>query len=292
MIINQSSISGIYKSFRVLFNNAFTDTQTHYQDIAMVVPSTGKENSYPWLGNFPGMKEWIGERKIQSLKAYDYSIKNRTFESTVEVNREDIEDDNIGIYSPVVAELGRTAKTHPDELLFLELLMNGWTATCYDGKPFFASDHIVGKETFSNNGGGSGSPWFLADLSRAVKPVIVQIRKQPQFVAKDKITDDNVFFQKQFIYGVDDRKNCGFGLWQLMYGSKAEFNATNYAAARAAMMGYKKENGSPIGIRPTHVIYGPSSEANVLKVLKADFVESTANVWRDTAKPLLVPWLP
>ena len=34
--------------------------------------------------------------------------------------------------------------------------------------------------------------------------------------------DDNVFFEKKYIYGVDSRDNAGYGLWQLAYGSTGE----------------------------------------------------------------------
>ncbi|MBI5817459.1 MAG: Mu-like prophage major head subunit gpT family protein [Verrucomicrobia bacterium] len=62
--------------------------------------------------------------------------------------------------------------------------------------------------------------WFLADLSRPyLKPIILQRRKAPQFVMKNSVTDDNVFFQKEFIYGADDRKAVGWSLPQLAYGS-------------------------------------------------------------------------
>lgn len=67
---------------------------------------------------------------------------------------------------------------------------------------------------------GSSRAWFLADLSRPnLKPIILQRRKAPQFVMKNAVTDDNVFFQKEFVYGADDRKAVGFSLPQLAWGS-------------------------------------------------------------------------
>ncbi len=61
--------------------------------------------------------------------------------------------------------------------------------------------------------------WILACCSRVVKPVILQRRKNPEFVMKNALTDDNVFFDKEFVYGADDRKNVGVSLWQLAVGS-------------------------------------------------------------------------
>lgn len=61
--------------------------------------------------------------------------------------------------------------------------------------------------------------WFLMDLSKPIKPFILQIVKAIEFVAKDNPEDDNVFFKKEFYYGVDTMDNAGYGLWQLAYGS-------------------------------------------------------------------------
>lgn len=61
--------------------------------------------------------------------------------------------------------------------------------------------------------------WFLLCTKRPVKPFIFQNRRKPQLVAKDRPNDDNVFWEKEFVYGVDARCNAGYGLWQLAYGS-------------------------------------------------------------------------
>lgn len=68
--------------------------------------------------------------------------------------------------------------------------------------------------------------WFLLDLSKAVKPFIVQVvRKPDQLVALDQVDDANVFLKKEFWYGIDGQDNAGFGLWQLAYGSTGDGQA-------------------------------------------------------------------
>ncbi len=64
-----------------------------WQKVATLVPSEAGEESYKWLGKIPRMREWIGDRQIQNLTASDYTIKNKDFEVTVGVDRNDIEDD-------------------------------------------------------------------------------------------------------------------------------------------------------------------------------------------------------
>lgn len=59
----------------------------------------------------------------------------------------------------------------------------------------------------------------LIATRRAIKPFIFQIREKPHLVSKNSEQDDNVFWNKEFVYGCDARYNAGYGLWQLAYGS-------------------------------------------------------------------------
>ena len=149
MIVNQQSLRGIYVGFNTLFNKAFEEVAPLYTEVATVTPSTTDSETYAWLGDIPGMREWIGDREIQNLTASDYTIKNKDFELTVGVDRNAIEDDKIGLYNPSVQMLGQSAAAHPDELIFA-LLAGGFSEKCYDGQPFFSDAHKVGKKTVSN----------------------------------------------------------------------------------------------------------------------------------------------
>jgi len=64
--------------------------------------------------------------------------------------------------------------------------------------------------------------WFLLSTKRPVRPFIFQNRRKAQLVSKTAPSDDNVFFENNFIYDVDSRCNAGYGLWQLAFGSTGE----------------------------------------------------------------------
>jgi len=292
MIINQASLTGIYKSFSTIFNQAFDAAPSQKDLVAMTVPSTGKSVDYKWLGDFPMMREWLGDRVIKDLSAFHYEIVNKSYEATIEVDKDDIKDDQVGVYTPMIQGIGQAAKNHPDILVFL-LLAAGFETLCFDGQYYFDGDHPVGEGSASNDGGGSGNPWYLLDLSRPIKPIILQIRQKPEFVAQDRPTDENVFMRKKYRYGVDDRKNVGYGLWQIAYGSKDTLNAANYAAARAAMMAYTKDDGvTKLGIRPTHLVYGPTNESAARTLIVNERNDAGAsNPWYKTVEPVLVTWM-
>lgn len=296
MIINQATLQGIYKSFSTIFNEAFEGAASMWDLVAMLVMSAGRSVDYKWLGNVPMMREWVGDRIIADLEAFSYEIVNKDYESTVEVDRNDLEDDQIGIYQPIVRQLGETARQHPD-LLVWALLKAGFDTLCFDGQNFFDTDHPIGDGSVSNDGGGSGDPWFLMDLSRAIKPIILQRRKNPEFVSMDDPRDENAFLRKKFRYGVDDRKNVGYGLWQLAYGSKDTLDEANYAAARAAIMSFKNDEDVPLGIVPTHLVVPPTLESAGRQLLKVMTIESATpgtyipNPWFESAELVVVPWL-
>lgn len=149
MVVNQANLHGLTVGYSTAFNKSFETTQPNYQKVATIVPSTTGEQDYKWLGQMPGMREWIGEREIQALLAYDYSIKNKKFEMTVGVPREDIEDDKYGVYAPLFSNMGESAALHPDELVF-GAMMDGFKKKCYDGLPFFDAAHKVGDTAYSN----------------------------------------------------------------------------------------------------------------------------------------------
>ena len=149
MIVNQANLHGLTVGHSTAFNKSFDTTQSNYQKVATVVPSTTGEQDYKWLGQMPGMREWIGEREVQALAAYDYLIKNKKFEMTIGVPRDDIEDDKYGVYTPLFSNMGEAAALHPDELVF-GAMMSGFNEKCYDGLSFFNTAHKVGDATYSN----------------------------------------------------------------------------------------------------------------------------------------------
>lgn len=287
MEVNRASLAGINTSFNTIFNGALGGVMPTWNKVAMQVPSTTRENDYRWLAKLRGMREWIGDRVIENVAKDGYKVVNKPFENTIGVDRDDIEDDQIGIYNPLVADLGQTAAEHPDTLVW-ELLQSGFTETCFDGQYFFDTDHPViaadGSQTsVSNFPGGAGTAWYLLDTTRAIKPLIFQLRRAAQLTALTSLDDPNVFFKKQFIWGTDMRAAAGFGLWQLAYASKQDLTVANYMAARAAMQGMTGDHGRPLRLKPTLLVVPPSLESNGLTVLKA---ERDANGATNIAKDL------
>lgn len=296
MLINRANIADMSRGFQVVFQDAWNQAETMYETVSTVIPSTGAEEHYAWLGTMPRFREWVGDRVWQSIGASDYTIKNKDFELSIEVDRNHVMDDKFGVYRPFFQSMGQEAKTHPDELIF-GLMAAGFSTTCWDGQYFFDTDHPVkladgSMSTYSNFGGGAGTAWYLLDLSRPIKPFIFQKRMDYQFVALDSMDDESVVNLKKFRYGVDCRVNVGYGLPQMAYASKQTLDATSYFAARAAMAGFKGDGGKPLRFKGTHLVVPPSLEKVGAEILQASRTTAGAdNVLVGTAKLVVCPWL-
>jgi phage major head subunit gpT-like protein len=297
MVINQQNLASMYIALDTAFNDAFKGALTFYERIAMIVSSNSRVNDYKFMLQFPMLREWIGDRVIRSLSAQNFTIENKDYEVTIEVDRNDIQDDNIGIYNPIIGELGRAAAQHPDKLM-AALMTGAFSTACYDGQYFIDTDHPVGSGTKSNHGGGSSQPWLVLDTTRSIKPFIFQRRTTPTLTRMDKPDDENAFMRKKFRYGVDYRGAAGYGLWQLAYGSKDTLNSTNLRAAITAMKGFTNDEGEPLGITPNLLVVSPDNMFAARDILLSNIVlgDGTAggaksNTDMGILELLVVDWL-
>lgn len=289
-VITPQLVTALQTGFKKVFQDAYDSAKaaSFYELIATTVPSSTASETYGWLGDFPDLQEWIGDRVVKSMKASGYQILNKEFESTVGVKRSKIEDDQVGIYKPMFAAMGQAAARHPDKMV-AELLKAAATTECYDGQYYFDVDHPVFENVdgtgaagtvsnYDDGGAAPGAAWYLFDTSRPLKPIIFQERKKPEFNAQvDAKSSESVWRRAEYEYGVDSRCNVGFGFWQMAYCSKKPLNSDNLDAAIQAMMEFKGDGGRPLGISPNLLIVPPSLRSDANKTVKVMLGEGGAS---------------
>lgn len=295
MLLTSSNLTTLFTTFNAAFKKGLGTAPSYYKSVAMVMPSTTDEGQYGWIKQLPGLREWLGPRIVNNISLAGHVIKNKLFESTISVPRTSIEDDQYGAFSSILQEMGLAAGTHPDQLVFA-LLRDGFVKNGQDGQFFFDTDHPVeinGTVNFlSNVQTGAGTPWFLLDTSRAIRPLVFQERLPYELQSMTDSSDEVVFKNDEFLYGVRARGNSGYGLWQLAFGSRQALNAANYALARAAMSEFKGEGGTPLGVRPDTLIVPPSLESAGLQLLNSEYgTGGVSNEWKGTAKLIVTPWV-
>lgn len=151
MLVNAQNLTAVFINLKTIFNKAFEAAPSQWQETTMLVPSGSSQNDYGWLSRFPRMRKWLGDKVIKSLAAFKYTIVNDDWETTVEVDRNDIEDDQIGIYAPMAQEAGFSSKQLPDEI-DADLKNGAFAGICYDGQYFYDTDHPVAGASVSNKG--------------------------------------------------------------------------------------------------------------------------------------------
>jgi phage major head subunit gpT-like protein len=303
--VTPATLDAIYYAFNLQYQTGYTSANTWHEKLCSIMPSSTRSERYAWMKTLPAFREWLGERIFNSVVAREYEIINKDWEDSVELDRNDIMDDRIGVFRDYLQMMGQQAKRWPDDVM-APIIQKGNASLCFDGQFFFDVDHPVDLDNtalgpYSNYFTGtplslqnasvvraamasylneSGKPmmvdprllivppqlrevaaqicnatfvapasafgqnaaggfqenvlkgsfdflevpqfaneptvWYIADMSRPIKPLVWQLRKAPEFVSVTDPASEPVFNRKKFQYGADSRGNGGYSLPFLM----------------------------------------------------------------------------
>jgi phage major head subunit gpT-like protein len=123
--------------------------------LASMYTSNQESETYTFLGDSPKLMEWGGtgtdggNRTTESLKPYDFTIKNRKFSGGLEIDEDDFRRDKTGQILSRTNELAARAAQLPQRIISDLLNSNG---TAYDTKAFYhATDHVTANGDVVNN---------------------------------------------------------------------------------------------------------------------------------------------
>jgi phage major head subunit gpT-like protein len=143
MDITQDTLDLLRVDFSKAFQDGYEAAQAYSAPFWTRVSSGTSQNVYGWLAQQLVAREWEGPRVVQNLSEHKHTIDNKSFEGTVEIDRDHIEDDSLGIFSSaVLPQLGAAAGQLEDQFFETIIRLNsGNGATAFDGKTLFADDH-------------------------------------------------------------------------------------------------------------------------------------------------------
>ena len=118
--------------------------------VSNLFTSDQESETYKWLGTSPIMREWIGGRQAKGFRENGFTIKNKTFEATLEVMLDEIRRDKTGQVMARIRQMAERAQDH-DAKLLSALIVGGEAALCYDGQFFFDTDHVEGDSGTQSN---------------------------------------------------------------------------------------------------------------------------------------------
>jgi phage major head subunit gpT-like protein len=245
MDINNENMRDLHRTILGAFRDALSaPSVVEYTAISNQFGSSSTDNLYPFLNDTDGMREWFGDALFEQLKSGRYSITNRKFQKGLTAERDQILDDQGGL-APLLASHTRiqanACMSHPDELVIGETLAGGETLLCFDGQPFFDNSH----PNQNDDGGvqdnlieGASTPWYLFDLSKALKPLVYQLREPLQIAGLTDMSSDSVFHTHTFKWNMWIRDAAGFGPWWTAVKSKEALTEASFRTARTRLQGF------------------------------------------------------
>ena len=287
MLVSQSILQGLRTAFNALFKRGLTAARTPFADVATIVPSTTKTNTYGWLAAMPQWRQFVGERRYKSFAELVYVLINLPWEKTAELPLDDIADDNLGIWSSIVERWNANGSSELIEIqVAAAMVIAHTTGLCYDGQPFFSANHPLGDAgaVFSNRSGdGSGNAWYLVALDREVKPFMYQERQAPEFNMVTDPNDSYVFKNRKVPMGSFARGAAGYTFPHYAHRCDGPISAATYATAYQAITTLTDDEGRPLGIKPTHLIYGGTNRAAAKTMIDAmNQAGGASNIyWKD-----------
>lgn len=299
-VVTSTTIQTLFNNFKALYLRGLQKSGD-WPKVASEFKSSGSGNIYSWLGAFPMLRKWVGNRVIENMKESDYTLKNDSYEATVGVKRTDIEDDNLGIYGPMFEQMGVSANEHIDINVF-KALVDGFTELCYDGKPFFSKDHPINSKedgsgtssTFTNivNDTVTTKPaWFLLDARKVIKPILYQNRQDARLQTVTNPANDTVFMKDEYLYGVDARRAFGYSFPQLAVACRDDLSEVNFNKAYALLEGMKLDGNRPMNTRGSILVVPTSLRSAAEDILeKQNKANGESNVNYHRVELLVTPF--
>ena len=158
MDITKATLDALRTTFSLAYQQAYDLAPVWRDKIATEIPSASRSNTYGWLAQQIVLREWSGSRKAMNLAEHKAELINVSYEGTIEIDRDRIDDNNLYDYtSLIIPQLGQATKKHGDQLIVQLLQSNsGAGPMMYDGKALFADDHpdySPAGTTYDNNFG-------------------------------------------------------------------------------------------------------------------------------------------
>ena len=140
--------------------------------IGMSVTSDQESETYRWLAALPAMREWLGGRNVNRLEVHEQIIRNKRWEASLQVSREELRRDKTDQIQLRINELAARASQHWGKLL-TDLVEAGATTAADDVANVFSSSQREGGDGSQDNlltgtGAGSGASPTAAEMETAI----------------------------------------------------------------------------------------------------------------------------
>jgi phage major head subunit gpT-like protein len=179
-------------------------------------PSKVKVETHSYMSNIPRLRIFKGYTPGQRLTATPWTVENKTYRcGPVTVQKDDLDDDQIGGYLRQIAKLPQRAQKDI-KYLMLKQLAAGDSNKCFDGTAMFADAHTIGTGdnlmTVDNASNDGLTHKIIAVITDGpAKPLLFQDR-EPLKDLHDDYTPQ-AMKQREFEYWADTRFGMACAAW-------------------------------------------------------------------------------
>jgi phage major head subunit gpT-like protein len=155
MEINRANLDNLFQSYSTAFNGGFTEATpaegkpnaVKIDRFSMRASVGGAATVHGWLETLPRLEKLVGTRQVKNLSSKTMTVRNDEYANAVGVKRNDIADDQYGLYAPLIRALGVQARRLWQRLALEALITGGNWA---DGAAFFGTTRTYGANAISN----------------------------------------------------------------------------------------------------------------------------------------------
>lgn len=135
----------VHKDFQASMTTTKSWWQGEGRGVMTALPALFALETFGWLAEMSGMREWIGPREIDRVKERSFQAAVKTYEKTVGVDVEKLSDNEnvegaIATAGAIAGAIGEVVARLPDDL-YVFTLQNGQSIVCYDGQNLYDTDH-------------------------------------------------------------------------------------------------------------------------------------------------------
>ena len=147
--INDAQLQELGKILNAKWTAAFEAApQTQLNALATMYTSTAASNNYAFLEALGGWSEWNGARKFKDVASQQFEVLNKDYEMSLKMPKNQIEDDQIGMYTDLVPNMVQQWFKKQQGLIMSVLTSN---PIAYDGVALFsAAGRTYGDNTIAN----------------------------------------------------------------------------------------------------------------------------------------------
>lgn len=152
MEVTQGNLSAVFQGFDARFKRALDiKMMSESSDLVRQEEGVSKTDSYPMSGLLGDLYEMVDELYINDIWQMVQDATATTFAGGLGVRKEDIQDDNLGVYQGPIDGLALQAKTHIGRNVAPTLLGGFTDVWGPDGETVFSTSHEwPGGETWGN----------------------------------------------------------------------------------------------------------------------------------------------